>query len=243
MKIFNLPACLVACIPIIVALLTPIAHAQIATLDKGHQIIVNNGLQILGLDTDQADYPIDYNELSAAHMTGAMWAYGQTVPTLSAGQTWGKWISPNPSDGSYVSPATALNANEAAHQNDLIAIQVGDEQQGDIEDPNGYTKAWFDAAHAGNYFPNSLLYVNSFFINNGPNYSSFIANANPDAISWDSYPFSNPAGHYITSTNWLALGNIFRRYALGSYIGATNTTPRPYGLYVQTYHDDSAVDP
>ncbi|HEY2759778.1 MAG TPA: hypothetical protein VGI75_03525, partial [Pirellulales bacterium] len=120
------------------------AKAQIATLDKGHQIIVNNGIQILGLDTDQADYPIDYNEVNAAHMTGAMWAYGQTVPTLSAGQTWGKWISPNPSDGSYVSPATALNANEAAHQNDLIALQIGDEQQGDIENPNGYTKAWFD---------------------------------------------------------------------------------------------------
>lgn len=235
--------CLAANTLVIGALFSSGAIAQISTLDKGHQVIVNNGIQILGLVTDQADYPVDYNEVNAAHMTGAMFAYGNTVPTLSAGQTWGKWISPNPSDGSYQSPANALNANEAAHQDGLIAIQVGDEQQGDIENPNGYTKAWFDAAHAGNYFPNSLLYVNSFFINNGTNYSNFIQNANPDAISWDSYPFSNPAGNYISSTNWLALGNIFRRYALGSYIGATSTTPRPYGMYVQTYHDDIAVDP
>ena len=108
-----------------------------------------------------------------------------------------------------------------AHQNDLIAIQVGDEQQSDIEDPNGYTQAWFAAAHAGNYFPNSLLYTNSFFIANQTNYTNYIANANPDAISWDSYPFANPNGYYIAPTNWLALGNIFRRNALGSYIGAT----------------------
>ncbi len=39
------------------------------------------------------------------------------------------------------------------------AIQVGDEQQSDLENPNGYTKAWFDAAHAGNYFTDKLLYI------------------------------------------------------------------------------------
>ena len=110
----------------------------------------------------------------------------------------------------------------------MVALQVGDEQQSDIEDPTGYTKAWFDAAHAGNLYTNQLLYVNSFFINNGTNYANFIANANPDAISWDSYPFANPHGAYILPKNWLALGNIFRRYALGSYIGATGATPRPY---------------
>ncbi|HEX4414692.1 MAG TPA: autotransporter-associated beta strand repeat-containing protein, partial [Lacipirellulaceae bacterium] len=136
-----------------------------------------------------------------------------------------------------------LNADGVAHQNDLIAIQVGDEQQSDIEDPNGYTQSWFAAAHAGNYFPNTLLYTNSFFIANQTNYTNYIANANPDAISWDSYPFANPAGYYSSSTNWLALGNIFRRNALGSYIGATGNSPRPYGMYVQTYHDDQAVDP
>ena len=57
-------------------------------------------------------------------------------------------------------------STEIAHQNDLVAIQVGDEQQSDIENPNGYTKAWFDAAHASNYLSEPLLYMNSFFINN-----------------------------------------------------------------------------
>ncbi len=237
MKIFNLPAYLLACISIIGASLTPVAHAQIATLDKGHQIFVNNGLQIWGLDTDNR-YSLDYNELTAGNMTAVMWATGQAQPgNLSSGQKWGNWVDYKGS------PATALNADGIAHQNDLIALQIGDEQQSDIEDPNGYTRAWFNAAHAGNYFPNTLLYTNSFFIGNQTNYTNFIANANPDAISWDSYPFSNPNGHYIAPTNWLALGNIFRRNALGSYIGATGNAPRPYGMYVQTYHDTYAVDP
>src|SRR5262249_7300160 len=72
---------------------------------------------------------------------------------------------------------------------------------------------------------------------------NFLATANPDAISWDSYPFANPAGHYISPTNWLSLGQRFRKHGLGSYVGATNAAPRPYGLYTQTYHDDFAVAP
>jgi hypothetical protein len=204
---------------------------------------VNNGLQIFGLQTDDA-YPLDYNELSAGNMTGVMWSFGQSNPgVLSAGQNWAKWVDPNPSSGSYTSPANTLNPTESAHASDLVAMQIGDEQQGDIENPNGYTKAWFDAAHASNLYTNQLLYTNSFFINNGAAYASFIQNANPDAISWDSYPFSNSTGSYITPQNWLALGNTFRRYALGSYIGATGAAARPYGMYVQTFHDGIAVDP
>ena len=68
-----------------------------------------------------------------------------------------------------------------SRKTDLIALQVGDEQQSDFEDPNGPTKAWLLAAQAGNYFPNQLLYVNSFFINSDAAYANFIGSAQPDA--------------------------------------------------------------
>ncbi len=215
---------------------------QLATLDKGHQVLLNDGLQILGFDSDTR-YNLDYNELSAGNMTAVMFGFDTDTGILSAGQKWGKWVQPNQTQSNYTSPANTLNATEAAHQNDLIAIQVGDEQQSDIENPTGYTAAWFNDAHTGNYFTNQLLYVNSFFIGNQTNYTNFLNNSNPDAISWDSYPFSNPAGHYIQPKNWLSLGNVFRRNALGTYIGSTTSSPRPYGMYVQTYHDEYAVDP
>src|SRR5205085_6710675 len=94
-------------------------------------------------------------------------------------------------------------------------------------------------------FPHSLMFINSFFIGDDAKYANFIAAANPDAISFDSYPFGDASGAPITPTNWLALAQHFRRHALGSAIGATGNAARPYGLYVQTYHAESehVVDP
>jgi autotransporter-associated beta strand protein len=216
--------------------ITPIAHAQIATLDKGHQLLVNSGLQIWGLNTDSSQYPFNYNNLTSANMNAVVWSLGQSNPgVLSAGQKWGKWVD-------YLgNPASALDSTENAHYADLVAIQVGDEQQSDIENSNGATKAWFNAAHNGNYFTDKLLYVNSTFVNDVGAFFNFIAGANPDAISWDAYPFGTTG---VYPYNWLGKAQIYRRAALGSYIGASSTTPRPYGLYLQTYHGgDGARDP
>ncbi len=141
------------------AALPPFACAQIAALDKGHQLLVNSGLQIWGLNTDKT-YPFNYSSMTAANMNAVIWSHGQSNPSvLSSGQKWGKWVE-------YLgSPSTALDSTENAHYADLVAIQVGDEQQSDVENPNGATKAWFDAAHNGNFFTDKLLYVNSTFVN------------------------------------------------------------------------------
>src|SRR6185369_3029995 len=65
--------------------------------------------------------------------------------------------------------------------------------------------------------------------------------ANPDAISFDAYPFGTTG---VYPYNWLGKAQFYRRVSLGSYIGATGNAPRPYGLYLQTYHGgDGARDP
>lgn len=219
----------------VVAAATSHACAQLATLDKGHQLLVDRGLQIWGLDTNSTD-PFNYNNLSAANFNAVMWSFNQSNPALlSPGQKWGKWVDHTGS------PATALSGAENALYSDLVAIQVGDEQQTDMENPNGATKAWFDAAHSANLYTDKLLYVNSAFVGNISAYANFIGSANPDAISFDSYPFGATG---VTPYNWLGKAQQFRRLALGSYIGATGTAARPYGLYLQTYHGgDGARDP
>jgi autotransporter-associated beta strand protein len=248
------------------ALIWGFAHsvcAQVPTLDKGHRIIVQNGLQIWGVSSDILNYDVNYSVLEGANMNGVMWGFpangynvsngGTETHLLSPGDKWAKWTpweyNTNPANGAIVTPQNTLTAAENARKSDLIALQVGDEiNQSDME-TGTRTRDWLLAAGNGtataadDVFPDSLLYVNSFHIINHANYANFIATANPDAISWDSYPFANPHGHYILPRNWLTLANTFRRHALGSYIGATNNSPRPYGMYLQTFHDSFAVDP
>jgi hypothetical protein len=55
----------------LVAAASPTACAQIATLDKGHQILVDSGLQIWGLNTDST-YPFNDNSLTGAKMNAAV---------------------------------------------------------------------------------------------------------------------------------------------------------------------------
>ncbi|MEA2735064.1 MAG: fibronectin-binding autotransporter adhesin [Humisphaera sp.] len=207
--------------------------AQVATLGKGHSILVNNGLQMWGLDQGAANF--NYGNLTNANLNGVMWSWGQDYKAsqLQPGQKWGMWTDPNGT------PATALNATQQAHVADLVALQVGDEQQSDLENPNGPTATWLKAAQAGNNFPNQLLYVNSFYVGSDANYASFIGSADPDAISFDSYPFDSPYGSIIYPHNWLAKAGQFRRHALSSYLGIGGNAPRPYGLYLQTYESTS----
>ena len=241
----------------------PLVLAQLATLDKGHRIIVDNGLQIWGAATDILNYDVPYPALEAANMNGVIWGFpangataangGTDVQVLSAGDKWGKWTDWQynniPADGPIVTPQNALTAAEQAHFADLIAVQVGDESNQSDMESGTQTRDWLLAAGSGtattadDVFPNSLLYVNSFFIGNTAGYANFLVNGNPDAISWDGYPFGNPHGATILPKNWLTLGNTFRRHGLGSYIGATNASPRPYGMFVQTFNDGQHVDP
>lgn len=237
MRQISAKLCHAFCAVGIAAAVAPIACAQVATLGKGHQLLVSNGLQIWGLD--QGAVGFNYNNLANANFNGVIWSWGvdpsphPKLSSLSTGQKWGKWTDPNGS------PAVALDAFETSRMADLIALQVGDEQQSDLENPNGVTKAWLQAAHAGNYFPNQLLYTNSFFIGSDAAYATFIADANPDAISFDSYPFDTPYGSIIYPHNWLSKAGQFRRHALSSYLSIGGNAPRPYGMYLQTYESTS----
>lgn len=226
-------------------------RGQIATLDKGHRIFLENGLQIWGAVTDSR-YGFSESNLQGANLTSSMWgfpAYGGTdLSTLGPDDFWGKWTDWH-YNGTTITPQTALTADEQQHIGGLLALQVGDESNQSDMESGTQTKNWFLAAGNGtattadDVYPNTLLYVNSFYIGSDSGYANFLATANPDAISFDSYPFSNPANAIITPTNWLALAQHFRRQGLGSYIGATNASPRPYGLYVQTFHDSTNIDP
>ncbi len=217
------------------------AHAQITTLDKGHSFLLTNGLQLWGVDSDY-HYPFDYNTMAQANLNGVIWGFGEPthttdMSTLAPGDKWAKEADIT------VSPDTTLTAAEQAHFSDLLGLEVGNKQAFNNVSDSDYqqTLNWYQQARANNDFPNQLLYITQGAI--GAAYANFLSDANPDAVSFSSDPFSNPPGHYITPTDWLALGQGIRQQALGSYIGASANSPRPYGLYLQTFYDQYAVDP
>src|SRR5207248_2647909 len=85
-----------------------------------------------------------------------------------------------------------------------------------------------------------------------PSTANWIAEAQPDMISFDWYPFNyNPTldpsfPNRKWNWYWYSVAQRYRRQALGSYIGATFSTagnaPRPYGAYLQTYKTAPAPD-
>src|SRR5205809_3683065 len=83
----------------IVVAITSIACAQIAAIGKGHQLLVNNGLQIWGLDQGASGF--NYNNLSNANFNGVIWSWNvdnsphPKLMSLSSGQKWGKWVDAN----------------------------------------------------------------------------------------------------------------------------------------------------
>lgn len=140
-------------------------QGQIASLDKGHSYLVNNGLFLSGWDTD-ATYQFNYTNITGLNCNAVIWGPSQSnagTALMAAGQKWGKVAD-------YTgTPSTALNGD--SHTTDLVAIQVGDEQQTDIESPNSLTTAWFQSAHSQGLFTNQLLFVNSNFINSDTAYA------------------------------------------------------------------------
>src|SRR4051794_13029016 len=72
------------------------ARAQIATLDKGHSILVNNGLQIWGVNTNALPgNGFNYNTMAGANINGVMWGFPaqgtSDVNAVPVGKKWGRW--------------------------------------------------------------------------------------------------------------------------------------------------------
>src|SRR6266545_2876078 len=223
-------------------------RAQIATLDKGHQILIDRGLQIGGL-VDQTYRPFHLGTLQAANFTIPLWAWDTDISQLgpAPGAPWGRWIDYTTQND--IAPA------EQAYKSNLVQLQIGDEQD-IVNDPavRAATTAWFNNNRAN--FPNTILYVNRGAGDGSSSEATSTANwideAQPNMLSFDWYPFNyNPTldpnfPNRKWNWYWYSVGQRYRRQALGTYIGATFGTagnaPRPYGTYLQTYTTAPAPD-
>jgi len=122
--------------------------------------------------------------------------------------------------------------SESSYMSQFIAMQLGDE----LELNDGPTRTnlanWFNAVRTN--WPNTILFHNNYGGQVGDaQLGDFIVRAQPDMISFDSYPFrvdgsSNP---YSTVVNWYGDLRRYREFAKNNNI--------PLATYMQTYYSGS----
>ena len=135
---------------------------------------------------------------------------------------WSRWID-------YTSESD-LTLTEQPYKNNLVQLQVGDEQ--DIVNDSGVraaTTAWFNNNRSK--FPSAILSINrpagDGSASEATSTANWIAEAQPDMISFDWYPFTyNPTfdpnfPNRKWNWYWYSVAQRYRRQALGSYISAT----------------------
>lgn len=209
------------------ALGLPVGSARAQTLSKGHQIIINRGIQLHGL---VANYDVFHlNTFQNGGFTTVHWLWDSTMNWLgpAPGMPWARWAR---------SPAeTPPLPSEATYAGNLVAIQIGDEQDLNQESVRTSVAAWFNSIRP--QFPNTVLYCNSYGgqVTN-PNLDAFINTSQPDMLSFDTYPF-RPDGLPIGGSPKNLYGDMqrYRKFALAHGI--------PYAMYTQTFHDAVTRDP
>jgi hypothetical protein len=111
-------ACAVAAVLLVA---TSLARAQVASLSKGQQILVDRGLQINGVVALTSD-PFHLSTLQSTNFTAPLWAWTSDVSKLGSapGAPWAKWFD--------YTTQNDLTAAESPYRSNLVQLYVGDEQ-------------------------------------------------------------------------------------------------------------------
>jgi hypothetical protein len=208
--------------------LPSMVHAEdLSNLDKGHRLLIEDGLQTIGLV--QKDLPFHIDTYLNANYTSVLWWQGGSDPSAAPNTPWVRSV-PDPTQMPDLTPSEI-----GAYMSHLVGLPLGDEQNLNDRTPGGtfdQTVQWFHNAQSNPAYANTILYVNNWGSQLlDQNLDNFISTAHPDMMSFDTYPWTTtptPGGSPSDWYTWL------RRYHV--YAHAYNI---PFGVYRQTYHSDS----
>src|SRR5579884_622840 len=198
-----------------------------AQISKGYQILLNRGLQIEGLS--QWDDYWHMNTFTNMYYTSGNWGYSWNPSLLGTppGVPWSRWVS----SSNDMPPEVENGVDETPYMSQLISLEMGDEY--DLNDGQTFTNDvnWFNSVRSN--FPNTILYINSYGGQlSDSTLGNFIAQAQPDMICFDAYPFEDDwnsgtpnSGPY---TSWLSELRRYRQWSISAGI--------PFGAYMQTFH-------
>jgi hypothetical protein len=216
---------------------TPNGHAQ---LSKGHQILLNRGLQLQGLSQDDCYLHLDtfsnanytsinwINSISPAHSSRPTWMGDPP------GFPWARWVW----DETQMPPqVTPYGGDETPFLSQLLTLQLGDEWNLNDDATRTRLVNWFNAVRTN--WPNTILYHNNWGSQIGDTQlADFYTRARPDMLCFDTYPWQSVwdvnqpdhTGPPIPGppTGWYGDVRRYREHARGAGI--------PLAIYRQTFH-------
>ena len=205
--------------------------SQAGQLSRGHEILIDNGLQIQALARQRIDGTFsNYMEyfaesnFTSVNLGGAYEDYLNYLGPPD-GVRWAKWHAP--SDRNF-----DLMPIELPHADHMINYQYRDEQ--DITNPVLIQDATEFLASIREKYPNVIGHLNQYGgQHNWDQLRNFVSIAKPDMVMFDTYPFDGNTTH-TSPTSWYSHMQKYRLLGLAGHDG-TGSQPIPYGLYTQTY--------
>ena len=204
------------------------AHAQIS---KGNQIIINRGLLVEGMVTKDDVFHLD--TYTNANYTAINWFHESDMSRGgdAPGYPWGRWVG----NDTQMPP----QGIESSYLSQLVNLSLSDEPN--LLDSTIFNNMvnWFTSTASN--FPNTILYINNWGgqIEDGT-LSSFISQAHPDLISFDTYPFKSVYDTNAPDHIGPVVGGPNQYYAwyseLRRYRAWGSTFNIPFGYYRQTFH-------
>ncbi len=222
--VLGLGLCLVGTLP---------AAAQIpATLDKGHRILLQRGLQIQAQAFDTTG-TFDLNRWAGSNFTTVNWQWGANPALMGAapGIPWGRW--------SYFDYHTP-DASEIPYLTNYLSLQVWDEPNLGNSTTRQQLATWFGQTRVS--FPNTLLFTDiQGHTNTDAQITGFMAESQPDMLMYDSYPVNRNTTIVGGSLKYIYEDMAtFRAHGLAGNDG-TGVHPIPVGHYLQNFTDDSST--
>ena len=229
------------CFLLLLAWFSGIAAAQVS---KGHQILIDRGLQVQGLAQDDCYVTLStYTNLnySAVCWINGVDTNGNTIhssrnPWLGdpPGFPWTRWSINETQMPPQITP---YGGDETPYLPQLFGICLGDEW--DLNDSTTRTRLvnWFLSVQSN--WPNAILFHNNWGSQiTDANLADFYTRAQPDMLSFDTYPWTsvwdvNQPDHIGAPiggppTSWYGDLRRYREHARGAGL--------PLGIYRQTFH-------
>ncbi len=227
-RLRNFPLSVALAVALIFPGLAQTTHAQVS---KAMRILATRGLQLQGLVQPADIFHLDV--YSNANYNTINLGFSATPDFLSTvpGAPWGRWVS----DSTQLPPLPG----EEPYMSQLVCLSLSDEPY--IDSTNNFVNMlnFFNAANANTNLSNTIIFLNNWGgeVSDGT-LSQFIAQAHPDMVTFDLYPWQsvydiNASNHTGAAIAGPPTGfySELRRYR--AYASAYNI---PYGIYRQTFH-------